>query len=457
MSLLNSVKYKLCLSLTMVMLTQLVFAGDTTKSRTISMDSAITMGIKHSHMIALSAAQVNQSQAMLGEVKDLIMPNVDASIGYTRLSDVPVQYFKFPGLPGEIPSTSLFPIILNSYAATASIQESVFNGFQWKNGVTSLGYTEKASEFSLESKKNDVSISIITAYLNLFKLQKAYSLIEESLDQVKAHVKEVSDFASHGLATENDVLRTKLQQSNIELSEIDINNQIQTINYNLDIMLGLPENTRIQIDTTTILADKTIHPLPYYLQKYGNDRYDIQAAEMQEKAQESGIKVTESAVYPKLLVAADYNYLRPNPRIVPPLDEFQPTWDIGFRITYSLTGLYENRNKMAEANAKFVEAQETYNQLNESAKMEINQDYLQYQQSLQKITVSLKSLDQANENYRIVKSKYDNHVALLTDLIDANNFLLNAQINLISAKADAQMAYYGLLKAAGELTSTPKK
>lgn len=421
------------------------------------MDSAVAMGIKHSHVIALSAAQVSQSQAVLSEVKDMVMPNVDAAIGYTRLSDVPVQYFKFPGLPGEIPSTSLFPIILNSYTATASIQESVFNGFQWKNGVQSLGYTEKASEYSLESKKNDVSISIITAYLNLFKLEKAYSLIEQSLDQVKAHVKEVSDFASHGLATENDVLRTKLQQSNIELSEIDVNNQIQTINYNLDIMLGIPENTRIQIDTTTILADKTIHPLPYYLQKFVNDRYDIQAAEMQEKAQEAGIKVTESGIYPKLLVAADYNYLRPNPRIVPPLDAFQPSWDIGFRISYSLTGLYENKNKMAESRAKLVETQAMYDQLNESAKMEINQDYLQYQQALQKITVSQKSLEQANENYRIVKSKYDNHVALLTDLIDANNFLLNAQINLISAKADAQMAYYGLLKAAGELTSTPKK
>ncbi|HXP48965.1 MAG TPA: TolC family protein, partial [Bacteroidia bacterium] len=373
------------------------------------------------------------------------------------LSNIPTEYFSFPGFPGKIPSTALFPVILNDYSLGASASESVFNGFQWKNGVVSLDYAEKASEYSLESKKGDVSISIINAYLNLFKLEKAHVLIEESLDQVKAHVKEVTDFASHGLATQNDVLRTQLQQSNIELSEIDVRNQIQTVNYNLDILLGLPENTKIQIDTTTILADKTMQPLPFYLQKFGNDRYDIKAAEMQEKAQEAGIKVTESGVYPKLLVGADYNYLRPNPRIVPPLDAFEPSWDIGVKLTYSLTGLYDNKHKMQESRAKYTMAEETYNQLNDGAKMEINQDYLQYQEALQKIAVSQKSLDQANENYRIVKSRYTNHVALLTDLLDANNFLLNAQINIISAKADAQMAYYNLLKAAGELTSTPKK
>jgi len=453
-------KFKILRSLTiaiMVISTDYVYAGDTSKSVYISLDSAISMAISHSHAVELSTAQLSQAQASLAEVKDMIVPNIDASLGYTRLSNIPTEYFSFPGFPGKIASTTLFPIILNDYTAVASLQESVFNGFQWKNGVISLDYTEKASEFALQSKKNDVSINIINAYLNLFKLEKAHYLIVESVGELRAHVNEVSNFKSHGLATENDVLRTQLEESNAELSEIDINNQILTENYNLDIMLGIADNTHIQIDTTSILADRTIQPLPYYLQKFGNDRNDIKAAELQEKAQEAGIKVTQSGVYPKLIVAADYDYLRPNPRIVPPLDQFQPSWDIGVRLTYSFTGLYENKHKVAESRAKLAEAQANYSQLSDGAKMEINQRYLQYKEALQKIDVAQKSLGQAKENYRIVKSRYDNHVSLLTDLLDANNLLLNTQINIISAKADAQLAYYNLLKAAGELISSSKK
>ncbi len=450
---------KLVSALALVLLVQAAYAADTLKSHFITMDSAIAMGIKHSHSLAMAEAQVSESQASLNEVKDMVMPNVDAGLAYTRLSNIPTEYINFPGFP-PIPSTALFPVILNNYAATISANESVFNGFKWKNGVLSLDYAEKASEYNMQSKKSDVSINIITAYLNLFKLQKAKVLIDESLNEIKAHVNQVSDFASHGLATQNDVLRTKLQQSNIELTEIDIENQIETVSYNLNIMLGLPENTRIQIDTTTIMADKTLQPMPVYMQRIADNRYDIKAVEMQEKAEEAGIKVTQSDVYPKLMVGADYNYLRPNPRIIPPLDQFQPSWDIGIKLTYSLTGLYDNKHKMQESRAKLTVAQETYSQLTEGAKMEINQNYMQYKQALQKIDVSQKSLDQANENYRMEKSRYDNRVALLTDLLDANNFLLNAQINLISARADAQIAYYSLLKATGDLinnSTTSKK
>jgi len=454
MSLLPHKKLHYYILINLLLPAQLVFAGDTAKARYLSMDSAVSMGVKHSHVLELSNAQVKQAQASMNEVKDMIMPNIDASLGYTRLSDVPVQYFHFPGSPSPIPSTTLFPIILNNYSAGLSASESVFNGFQWKYGVSSLTFSEKAAEYTMEDKKKNVELGIITAYLNLFKLQKAHYLILQSLENIKAHVKEVSDFADHGLATQNDVLRVKLQQSNTELSEIDVKNQMQMVNYNLDIMLGLPENTSIQPDTINILADKSIQPLPYYMQKVADNRSDLKAADMQQKAQEQGIKVTESMKYPKLIIAADLNDLRPNPRVVPPLDEFQPGWDIGVRLTYSFTGLYESKNKVAESYAKLSEAQAQYNQLSDQAKMEINQSYLEYSQALQKIDVANRSLDQAKENYRIVKSKYDNHVALLTDLIDANNFLLNAQINLISAKADAQAAYYSLLKASGDLTTT---
>jgi outer membrane protein len=450
---LNTKHNRLILLLNLLLITFTVTASDSIKSRFLSLDSAISMGIQHSHQVGMAGAQVTQAHSALGEVKDFIMPNVDVALAYTRLSNVPVEYFTIPGSPEEIPSTALFPIILNNYSATASLQESVFNGFQWKYGVVELQYNEKSAEYNYESKKKDVALNIITLYLDLFKLNKAHYLIKQSLEQINAHVKEISDFASHGLATQNDVLSIKLQLSNTQLSEIDINNQMQTINFNLDIMLGIPENTTIQIDTNTILSDKTIQPLPYYLQKFEGNRNDIQAASMQEKSAEANIKLTQSGVYPKLSIGADYNYLRPNPRIVPPLDQFQPSWDIGFRLSYSLTGLYENKNKAAESRAKLLEAQSSYDQLTDAAKMDINQSYTQYKQALEKTQVAESSLGQAKENYKIVKSKYDNHVSLVTDLLDANNYLLNAEINVISAKADAQLAYYSLLKAAGELAT----
>jgi outer membrane protein TolC len=428
-----------------------VKAADTNQTKLLSLDSAITLGLAHSHQVELSANQLAEAHSTSEDIKNRIIPSVNLSVGYTRLSNIPVEYFSIPGYPGEIPSTALFPIILNSYAATAALNESIFNGFLLKYAALNMEYNEKGAEYNLESKKKDVTLTVITTYLNLFKLQKAHELVLESLQQLAAHVKEIGDFASHGLATQNDLLRAQLNQSNGELDEINIKNQMLSVNYNMDILLGLAENTIVSIDSNSISGTKAIQPLSYYIQKAGENREDIKALDMQQKAAEAGIKETQSNLYPKLIISADYDYLRPNPRIVPPLDQFQPTWDLGVRITYSLTDLYANKNKTDISKARYAEAQANFSVLTDNAKMEINQSYLDYQQSLEKIQVAEKSLGQAQENYKLTKSRYDNHVALVTDLMDANNYLLNAQINLISSKADAQLSYYKLLKSAGEL------
>lgn len=428
-------------------------AADSLKHKFITLDSAIAMGIAHSHRIQLSNDKLTEIHASFADIKNRAIPSVVLSAGYTRLSDIPVEYFSFPGSTEKIPSTALFPIILNNYSAMASLQESVFNGFLLKYATLNMEYHEKSAEYSVENQKNDVRLEVISTYLALFKLQQAHALIEQTLQQMAAHVKEVSDFAAHGLATQNDVLRAKLEESNTQLKEIDIANQLLTVNYNMNIMLGLSDSTAIDIDSSTIVAIKNLQPLPYYLQQSTQNRQDIKASDMEQKAAEAGIKETKSDLYPKISIIADYDYLRPNPRVVPPLDKFQDSWDVGVRISYNLTDLYSNKNKTDISKARLAEAQASFAELSDNVKMEINESYLQYRQSLEKIDVAQKSLEQAQENYKLVKSRYDNHVALLTDLMDANNYLFNAKINLISAQADAQQAYYNLLKSAGELNT----
>jgi len=449
---LNRVTFFLLISVSLWSSQFKALGADSVQYKTLPLDSAIKMGLRHSRQVQYSNARVNESKSSLSDLNNRVIPDFDLSAGYTRLSNIPTEYFNIPGIPYEIPSTAFFPVILNNYSATASLSENVFNGFQWKYAVQNMEFSEKSTEFSLESQKSNVSMTVIMEYINLFKLQRAYDVVEENLTEINAHVNEVTDFAKHGIATQNDVLRTQLEFSNAQLTEIDIKNQIATENFNLDVLLGLPENTPIAVDSNSIMGATSVQPLPYYLENYTQNRNDLKAADMQQKAAQAIIQETKSSLYPRISIGADYDYLRPNPRIVPPLDQFQPSWDIGIKISYSITGLYDNKNKTDVSRARFAEAKAQYDDLSDNARMDIDQNYLKYKESLEKVDVAQKSLEQAVENYKIVKSKYDNHVALLTDLLDADNYLLNAKINLTSSRADATLAYYSMLKSAGVFT-----
>ena len=71
--------------------------------------------------------------------------------------------------------------------------------------------------------------------------------------------------------------------------------------------------------------------------------------------------------------------------------------------------------------------------------------------AVKKIDVFVLAIDQAEENYRISKNKYDNKLLTLTELIDAEVALLQTRINHTEAKADAYAAYKKLQTTAGVL------
>ena len=124
---------------------------------------------------------------------------------------------------------------------------------------------------------------------------------------------------------------------------------------------------------------------------------------------------------------------------------------IGVEATYNLSGLYKNKAKVQVANLK-VELQENESELVRNEMVDkVFKNHTQYQEILDKLPVTEKALDLANENYRIVKVKYLNQLVLITEMVDADNALLQAKFNKVSTRIDAVMKQYELLHTAGLL------
>ena len=77
-----------------------------------------------------------------------------------------------------------------------------------------------------------------------------------------------------------------------------------------------------------------------------------------------------------------------------------------------------------------------------------------YDLSLKQDEVYGQAVQQAGENYRIVKDKYDNGLADTNDLLEADVENLSAKINQAYAKANVALKFYELLDATGQLNDT---
>ena len=113
--------------------------------------------------------------------------------------------------------------------------------------------------------------------------------------------------------------------------------------------------------------------------------------------------------------------------------------------------LYSNKHILADTKVQLQQSQEVQSQMVDAIKMDVNQSYVACQQAAQKIELTKVSVQQAEENYRIVNSRYNSSLALTSDLVDANLVLLQAKVSQTLARADALLSYYRLLKSTGSI------
>ena len=95
--------------------------------------------------------------------------------------------------------------------------------------------------------------------------------------------------------------------------------------------------------------------------------------------------------------------------------------------------------------------------LTDAIRRQVNQAYQNLSSSQKKIEVYHRAVEQANENYRVIRNKYANALATTTELLDADAAQLNARMNYAFAKSDGIVAYHRLLLTAGLLNPSEVK
>ena len=144
-------------------------------------------------------------------------------------------------------------------------------------------------------------------------------------------------------------------------------------------------------------------------------------------------------------------YSDPNPLYFPAQDVFKPTWNVGISLNFDVMNLFTNKHNVDESAAMLSKGNASLAQLNDMVSADIYQTYLNYTESTDRLKVLKQAVQQATENYTLMNSRYNNSVALLSDLIDAQTQLFQAQVNYALGQSDAKIAYYKLLKSTGTI------
>jgi len=426
-----------------ILLMSLVNKRANAQDRTITLSEAIKLGLANSNVLKLSQSKIDEAVSRYNQAKDRVLPEGSVNLTYDR-AEIPANTLDFG------PSVIHLPTSANAYLGIASLNETIFGAHKLKYAQESTDLLTSAARLDATKDKDQIAYEIISEYYNLYKVLQSKKVVDQNLATIDEQIHQSQRFFDQGLVTKNDVLRFQLQRANIELNGIDLESNRKIINYNLDILLGLPETTRLNIDQVNEPLQQ-LAPLSTYIDTAIANRQELAQLNLRNKVEQTNIKNINANTSPTLSASAGGYYVDVSGNPLPKTGNFITPITIGLTASWNFGALWTNKNKVAEAKIQLDEVSLNKNITTNNIKDEVNQNYQNYLTAVDKIKLLQTSIDQAGENNNILTSKYKSNIASATDKADAETLLYQAQINLELAKADAGLAYYTLLKSTGKL------
>jgi outer membrane protein TolC len=420
------------------------------EKKQLSLREAIELGVKSSKQLKINFEKIEEATAVLKEAEDKRLPDASVSGAYMRILASKFDLKSNNNNSGGS-SNSQPPTVSQAVYGIANVSLPIYTGGRIKFGIESARYLEQAAKLDAENNKDEVIQNTIEAFANLFKAKNAVKLMQENLQQSQQREKDFTNLEKNGLLARNDLLKAQLQTSGVELNLLDAQNNLQLANIYMDMMLGLPTTTELELDTTGIEKKDDNRTLEDYLQAAVTNRKDIEAVDYRKKAAIADVKATEAQLYPNLQVTGGYIAAD-----IPKFLTISNTINLGLGVSYNLGSLWKTKAKVQQAEAKAKEIALTEDMIGDELRRQVNKSYLTLLSSRKKIEVYAKAVEQADENYKIVKNKFDNSLATTTDLLEADVAQFQAKLSYTLARADAFVAYHKLLQTAGILSSELK-
>ncbi len=435
------------------------FAANAQQGQTLTLKDALTYALENKSDAKKAKLAVENSEYQIQEVRSRALPQISANGTLTynpilQLNALDTSAFLQPGqeLPEGAPAVQLIALSpkwtsVGGVTLTQNIfDQAVFTGL--KAAKTTREFYKINAQLTDEQVIEKVANNYYQVYVqrqNLTVVDSNYANTARVRDIIKGQF-------DNGLAKKIDLDRINVNLSNINTQRQQLINAVQLQENTLKFYMGMPIETPINIPQTEFeVTPQTLSEAPNTAK-----RSEYLLLEAQEQLLTYQKKSVVAGYYPTLSASASYNYIGQgpeNPLISKSSDGVY--WSDFSAIALNLkipifTG-FGTRAKVRQADIDLREIQEDMKDTKlsldlayENSKTQINNSIITINNQKENVALAQEVLDNTQNNYQ-------QGLASLTDLLDAENSLIEAQNNYTRALLDYKLAEIQLTKSRGEL------
>ncbi|MDY3199889.1 MAG: TolC family protein [Arcobacter sp.] len=384
----------------------------------LNLDSAVDIALKKNYDIEGKNYDYVESLENVRANNSNYLPKLDASYGYTNTDKANVGF--------------------ESDEATAAIALSynLFNGFKDIAVKESSVYLSESSLYSLKATKQDIVLNTKTAYINYLDKQNALETYESAYKLFQEQYEDSKNKYDQGIIARNDLLQVQVNMSSSKQNVVKAQGDLKVAKFELSNILGGMDLSNETIEK----LDEAKLKLSNYDETMLENRSEIQALKMNLNSIKELEKSAKAGFYPKVDASISHNEYYDgfsNDRIKNQeenqnIAKVTATWNL-------YNGGYDDSQTVIYK-TKYLSSTSLLNKTKLDIKLQYENAKSNLQVSLDNLETAKLALLQAQENYEIVKNRFDEGISTSTDLTDANYLLTQSKQGYNRAYFDKYLA-----------------
>lgn len=396
-------------------------------ARTWNLDECITYAIDHNINVKSQRLSATQSELAVTEAKDQFLPQMQAYAS---------QSFNFGrGLTAD---NTYANRNTSSFSAGANLSLPIFQGLR---AIRQLSYSRTALQAQLEQvevAKDDVTLNVISQYLQALYASEMLQVARLNLNISKAELQRRLDLHEAGRLPGLDIEEAKAQVAQDELSVTNAANDSIVARLDLAQLLNLPDARDFEI-APLVDEDELLPAADDVFANALQYNHTIRAGRLQEQAAEKNVSVAKSGYIPTLSFSAGLgtNYYKTsgfeNEGFSAQM-KHNFAKSLGFSLSIPIFNAFSTRNNVRRARLQQesirLQNEDSYNRLYKA----IVQAHTQATGAVKKLESARSAVESSEAAFEAMKVKYENDRATPIELQTAQTNYANAMAQAVQAK-----------------------
>lgn len=403
-------------------------------ARHMRLDECVDLALRNNVEVRSAAEEVSISEAQRSGARGYFGPKVRADASAHEWNSP----FEIAFGPSSFPVRDQF-----EWNGTVSVAQPltglffIFDAYK----VRDLGVD--IANIKREMARRETAYRVIESYYHLIQGQRLVEVAAASVEQLQAQLKQSKSFHTNGVVSQDDVLRAELAVANAQQLLIKMRARVSLEQANLAVLVALPGLTidppplgdqQVKHDAVTLdQAQKTAE----------TQRIELVEVDKRIEQAHKGVNLAWLKLAPQVSVVGAYihnegsQFMQTNSAYV----GAQASWDVWDWGT-TTSGISEAKARDRQASIARVKVADQIH-------LEVHRAFLELTSASEAMVVAQASIASAEENFRLVKRRYEASAATSFDVIDAERVLTQSRGQMQTALYDQLVARAALRRAMG--------